>query len=156
VERVEVTALIYLAAFVILLPVLYIVSVPIHEICHLLTAKAMGCQNELKVNLLGVWPKDGETVIGGYVFRKDESEPWSFTPPFHMNHKTGVFLFGLSGGLGASLIMSLGFLLLFIAPQIGAIVPPLAVLVGGHAVYGVIEGLNSIKKGSEFLNEEEA
>jgi len=139
--------------FFVSLVVLYVVAIPIHEICHFLFAKAVGCQNKLEINLLKVASEGDGVTFGGRMGRKDKNEPWFFSPHFHINYKTLIFLLGLSGGFGTALIMSLvGFLLLFLVPQLGSMSwKPLAVVVGFHAIYGIIEG-RRVTKEDEFLN----
>lgn len=84
-----------------------IISIIIHELCHLACFKILGGKaQDIEIQLFGVIHDEAGQGLGGYVWAKNG---WKFPTCVKKFPKTAAFLIGLSGGLGTAIILSLVF-----------------------------------------------
>lgn len=123
--------------------VVFVVSIPIHELCHLIAIKSMGSKTKAYTKWFNTkFAKRGDEffMTFGYLRPLNDSG-WHLPPFFIKRYKFAAFIFGISGGIGCALLL---VVLLWVARHLVNI-PSLAVLsivviALSQALYGLIEG----------------
>lgn len=90
----------------LMIGVVWIVSVPLHEICHWIFIKLLGCKNKLEIRLLTFTELDG---LCGYVAMEFNNDGSILLPkrfPFYSNKTLIGFCIGLSGGAGCAILLA--------------------------------------------------
>lgn len=122
-------------------------SIPLHEISHWVCLKAVGCRSELQIKFFYVRMRFENGCLGfdlgGWVRGADDQ--FIFPSHFRENYRVLAFFIGLSGGLGAAILM-LPFLLLPLPHG------PLLVVISFQLFKAVQEGTqvyNAIRLGAD-------
>lgn len=127
---------------------LLVLSVPLHELAHLLFMKGVFGKTT-KFNVIWLrfhfsW-KERKFEVHGLVEPENEHLTAS---SFWMDHvKFLGFMIGLSGGLGVAILFSFGLLFPLFVPSVEPyLLKPLVVVIVFHTVCAIKEGLESVHK----------
>ena len=131
---------------------LLLLSGPLHELSHRLFLKVMGCKTKLKIR----WLQFSLRGISGYVNPDNDNGTFVFPATFKNHYKIFSFFLGLSGGWGAAIMMSFGFLFLFYFPEFANWgLRPLLVVIVFQLLYGLKEAIEVYSE-VELVGEEKS
>ncbi len=122
--------------------VVFVLSVPLHELFHVLGVKCLGGEGKLKITWLDLnWSKIGGSVTGEISFPR--------LAKWDKHYKLVGFIVGLSGGLGAAIVLAGIGILFFLNPPeyiFDLIWKPFFVIAGFHLIEGVFEAIKTSKQ----------
>ena len=135
--------------FISFLAVIFVLSVPLHEVFHYFAVKCLGGRGKLKLIPLSFYWSKERFGIKGSVEGEDGVFDFPKLDRWKRHFRLVGLLLGLSGGLGAAIVLAGIGTFFLLSPVAGILVPiwkPFFAIASIQLVVGVFEAIRLFKQ----------